>query len=507
MTFNELIASIPVQDQIASHWGRTDLLSREVQDLAYDSRNLAKGQAFFALAGRSQDAAIYLAQAWKAGAFLLVGQAGLNRVAELMAVEGIESYNYLQVRSGRQALALASASFFGQPAKHLTLVGITGTKGKTSVAHLISQSLNALGAPCLLIGTTGIVFKDQVLSTPNTTPESYLIHKYLAQALAQGASQVVMELSSQGLAMDRAYGLEFDLGIFLNLGRDHIGPKEHESWEDYRAAKAKIFSLSKKALINADDSQASYMAELAQTSLLPPMPSIYYYSSQEDQILPSDHVYQAQEVRQNADEISFQFEGQGLTLRPGAHFLLENSMAALAALDILGFPPSQTASLVGQAHVPGRLESLANDLGASIIIDYAHNGLSLENLLSSLKALHPRRLLLLIGSVGGKSKERRRELAEVGEKYADWVYVTSDNPDYEDPLAIAEEIASYFSPSFHHFTVEPDRARAIRLAVHDLQEGDCLALCGKGHEDFQLIKGQKIPLDEKALVRAALRDK
>ncbi len=492
MTFRELLNRFAADDNyLTLHAAKPDKLAGDIRDIVYDSRQATAGKAFVALPGRTVDGAKFLPQAAEQGASLLVSEHPLTDFP------GLSANNFLQVKSARRALATLSSLFFGEPSKRLTVIGITGTKGKSSVAHLLYQSLLHLDRSPLLIGTTGIHFKGRVTDTPNTTPESYVLQRHMADALRQGATHVVMEMSSQALDMDRAWAIDLDLAIFTNLSRDHIGPKEHPSFEAYRDAKAKIFTFAKTSLINKDAAGADTMLQVAREP--------YCFTTEADNADPRTYV--AEDIRIANNDLSFTFRDERVTLHPAAHFLLENALAALAALDLLGFAARDTAPLIPNIHIPGRLETVPNDSGATIVIDYAHNGMSLDNLLGALKDLKPRRLIALFGSVGDKSKERRRELAEVAERWADKVYVTSDNPEFEDPAKIVRDIASHFSPAFDNYVLEPDRETAIRRAVAELEPGDCLALCGKGHEDFQLVKGKKIPLDERQIVEEALRRK
>lgn len=492
MTFLELLNRFEADaDCLALHTGEPEKLEGEILDIVYDSRLASAGKAFVALPGRTVDGAKFLPQAAEQGAALLISEHPLSDFPDVSA------NNFLQVKSARRALATLSSLFFGEPSKKLNVIGITGTKGKSSIAHLLYQSLLHLGQLPLLIGTTGIHFKDHVTDTPNTTPESYVLQKHMAEALAQGATHVVMELSSQALDMDRAWALDLDLAIFTNLSRDHIGPKEHPTYEAYRAAKAKIFQFAKTSLINLDAPEADYMIQHAKDP--------FFFTT--DPTKAGPQTYLAADIERGANTLSFTFNGERVTLHPAARFLMENTLAALAALDLLGFPAKNTASFIHTIHIPGRLETVPNDIGATIVIDYAHNGLSLENLLGALKDLKPRRLIALFGSVGDKSKERRQELAEVAEHWVDKAYVTSDNPEFEDPAKIVADIASHFSPAFTNYVLEPDRETAIQKAVAELEPGDCLALCGKGHEDFQLVKGKKIPLNERQIVEEALKHK
>ncbi|MDO5733824.1 MAG: UDP-N-acetylmuramyl-tripeptide synthetase, partial [Eubacteriales bacterium] len=407
------------------------------------------------------------------------------------------------------------------------IIGITGTKGKSSVAHLLTQLLTLSGHRVLLIGTTGIHFANEHKITDNTTPESLVIQEAMADALAKGATHLVIELSSQALAMQRSYGLQPDLACFLNLSPDHIGALEHPDFADYLNSKLKVFKGAKNCLFNLDDPAAAKLLKAALEALpkkqAGQLAAFGFGSPQEleqglsriareagfqgaelEEVLTRVQLYGGEELKFTSQNLSFIFQQKQISLEPAAAFLAANALATLASLDLLGELNEDLIAAIAKLHVPGRLEKIKTSKGAVIVIDYAHNELSLEALLAALKPQVKGRLLVLFGSVGEKSKERRRELPRVAERYADFVYVSSDNPGFEDPEKIVQEIGAQFSPDFKNYDLEADRELAIRRAVRSLRAGDLLVLAGKGHEKFQLVKGEHLAFDERAIVESEL---
>lgn len=462
--------------------------SVNITALEYDSRkSMNEETLFFCLPGARVDGHDYAHQVYSAGCRSFVVEKKLDLPQD--AVQII-------VSSSRESLALFSARFFGNPSDKLKLIGLTGTKGKTTTAILISEIMNSCGLKCAYIGSNGIQIGNKHYPTVNTTPESRELHRYFAMMVEAGITHVAMEVSSQALNNYRVCGLTFDTVIFTNLSRDHIGGVEHPTFEDYRDAKRKLFTdyEAKTIIYNADDRHSSYMINATNTELVS-------YG------IENDADFKAEAIRpyRASTSLGIDFDivnngiKTGIRLRTPGEFSVYNGLAAIAACMKYGITIREASDALKSISINGRFEIVDAIDGVTFIIDYAHNGFSLSHALEVLRVYEPKRLICVFGSVGGRTYERRQELAEVSAKYADLSIITSDNPDFEDPDEIIADILSHFDKSKLYTTIT-DREDAVRFAVRIANEGDIILLAGKGHEDYQLIKGEKVPFSEKAIL-------
>lgn len=400
----------------------------------------------------------------------------------------------------RKSLALLACRFFGDPSHQMTLIAITGTKGKTTTAQLLSHILNHSSIPCGYIGTNGIIYGDVKKSSLNTTPDPLTLQKTLCEMLETGIKCAVVEVSSQALYQYRADGMRFACGMFTNLSPDHIGTNEHPSLEHYMDCKLRLFSEFDipTVICNADDPFSERIADCA-----PNVKRITCSTQGADAdwkatgILPT--------FSQERMGISFtaqtKAESIAVSLPLAGEINAANALLAMACANTLFHISAYTsAESLKTAAVMGRSEIIALPNGAYVVIDYAHNGASLTQLLTTLRAYSPARLICLFGSIGGRAQIRRRELAKAAISLCDLSVLTSDNPAFEDPEAIIDEIAQIFEEQNKPYLRCADRAEAIRQAIALTQQDDILVLAGKGHENYQLIKDQKIPFCEKAIV-------
>ncbi len=475
--------------------------SAPVSALCYDSRLATEGTVFFCLVGKLLDGHTYAESAYRRGCRFFVAERELRLPSDAVV---------LTVPDTRVALADCAAAFYGHPEKEMRLIGLTGTKGKTTTALLIQGLLNRAGIPAGYIGTNGVDYAGYHFDTVNSTPESVDIYRHLRGMLDVGVRVCALEVSSQALWMGRTRGLCFDSVLFLNLSRDHIGGIEHPTYDHYRDSKRLLFTEhpALTCICNADDAAAAYMT----AEILPPVrafstkdPSAAWYA---EGILP------VMEGDRPGTEFSVYRDGQAVCepwfLPLPGEFNVQNALAALAVVcERFGVEPSRARLLLSDVTVAGRFETVTSTAlpGVTFVIDYAHNGVSLASILDALRAYAPRRLICLFGSVGGRTKERRRDLAEAAAYRCDLCVLTADNPANEPVTDIIRDIDRAFPPDGCPRLLEPDRETAIRKLVDMAEEGDVILLAGKGHETYQLIGAARIPFSETEILKEALRER
>lgn len=454
-----------------------------IRDISYNSNRCSESHIFVAIKGETVDGHRYVRGAYDRGTRVFV----VNLDVELP-----EDAIKIFVEDSRRTLSKISANFFRHPSKKLKIIGITGTKGKTTISNYLRLVLNEAGFNAGVIGTNGIFYNDVAEITYNTTPESYELQRILRNMADDGVEYVAMEVSSSGLMMDRVSDIEFDLGVFSNISHDHIGPKEHPTFEHYLRSKAKLFKLARHGIVNADDRFAYDIIAQAQCP-------IDTFSILED----SD--FQAMDIRLS-DSIDYLGSDFICKTRKGSFkyricspgvFSIYNALAVIAASKYLDIEEEVLLHTLKNAKVDGRVEVLPVLNYASVILDYAHNGVSLQNILNTLKEYRPNRLICLIGSIGKRAKLRRRELGDIAAQNCDICVLTSDNPDTENPMDIIDEMAKSFVGSNCQVIKEPDREKAIYIAINIAQKGDIVLLAGKGHEEYQLIDGDRIKFSDR----------
>ncbi|MCM1498093.1 MAG: UDP-N-acetylmuramoyl-L-alanyl-D-glutamate--2,6-diaminopimelate ligase [Clostridium sp.] len=468
-------------------------LEAEVLAVENDSRKVKTGALFFCITGAVFDGHEYAADVAAKGASVIV----VEREAEL---GGNEEVTVVKVERTRHAMGVICAAFYGNPSDKLTVVGITGTKGKTTTTYMIKAMLEAAGHRTGLIGTIESIVGDKVTPANNTTPESIVIQRTLAEMAGEGLDSVVMEVSSQGLMLDRVAGVSFDYGIFTNLSEDHIGPNEHKDFAEYLGWKAKLFTLCRTGIFNLDD---QYCGDILKGHTC----DVITYGMKDG----AD--YQASNLQLYEKDgclgITYDLEGkyrEKVTVSLPGEFSVHNSLSAIAVAKEMDVPMEKILEILQDIHVKGRVELISISDAFTVLIDYAHNAMSLESILTTLKAYHPKRLVSLFGCGGNRSKVRRYEMGEVSGKMADLTIITSDNPRDEEPQAIIEDIKTGMAKTDGDFVEIADRKEAIRYAIMNAQKGDVIVLAGKGHEDYQEIKGKKYHMDERDLIREVLEE-
>lgn len=456
-------------------------MEREITGICYDSRLVKPGDLFVAVKGLTVDGHRFIPKAMELGAAAVLCQ-------DVPAGE----VPYVQVADCRYGLALCSRSFFGNPAADMTVIGFTGTSGKTSstiiMKHLLEQEL---GAKVGLIGTNGNMIGQEHLHSEFTTPESYELHQLFRAMRDAGCTHVVMEVSSHSLALERVAGIRFDVAVFTNLSQDHLDL--HGSMEEYAAAKKKIFSQCKQGCINLDDRWADFMMQDV------PCPITTFAAERND----ADII--ARDIRLSATGVRFAaVHGDELALTrlniPGM-FSVHNALGIIAAASCLGIGLAPCADALATAQgVKGRMESVPTDGDYSIIIDYSHKPDALENVLKTLRPVTRGRLMVLFGCGGDRDRLKRPIMGAIAADNADYVIVTSDNPRTEDPMAIINEILPGLKNKRTPYKVICDRREAIGWAIDKAQPGDVILLAGKGHEDYQVIGHERIHMDEREIV-------
>ncbi|MBQ7582661.1 MAG: UDP-N-acetylmuramoyl-L-alanyl-D-glutamate--2,6-diaminopimelate ligase [Lachnospiraceae bacterium] len=463
----------------------------EVTGLVTDNRRITAGSLFVCIAGANFDGHSAAKEAAEKGAVALIVEKD---------VDTDQNVTVIKVDSTRRALAYLSAAHFGYPAREMKVIGVTGTKGKTTTTYLIRSILEHAGYRVGLIGTIEVIIGDEHIPAKNTTPESITIQEYFRKMADAGMQAVVMEVSSQGLMMHRTDAIDFDLGIFTNIEPDHIGPGEHDSFEHYLHCKSLLFSQCKTGIVNADD---PHVEEVLKGHTC----SVETYGLSETASLRAENI----ELVKKPGYLGVDFDVTGLTSlhvsipTPGK-FSVYNALCAVAVCRHFDIAGEDVIKALAAAKVKGRIEMIPVSDRFTLMIDYAHNGMALRSLLETLREYEPKRLVCVFGCGGNRSKDRRYEMGEVSGEYADLSIITSDNPRFEDPQAIIDDIKIGIGKTDGEYVEIIDRKEAIAYAMRNALDGDVIVLAGKGHEDYQEIRGVKHPMDERVLIEEILNE-
>ncbi len=468
-------------------------LDKEITAVCYDSRKVTPGALFICIEGANFDGHSVAEEMVTKGAVCLV-------VSKDVKVPEDREVTIVKVEDTRYAMAFISAAYFNHPAEKMKVIGITGTKGKTTTTYMVRSILENAGMKVGLVGTIETIIDKEHIPALNTTPESYLLQEYFARMAEAGCDAVVMEVSSQGLMMHRTQGFVFDLGIFTNLEPDHIGPNEHGSFEEYMACKGLLFRQCKVGIVNADD---KHVEELLQGHTC----EVERYGFNQDADLRAEDV----ELYRENGELGVKFKVRGklntnIKVPSPGRFSVYNALTAIAICRHFAVKEERMKEALLKAHVKGRIEMIPISPEFSLMIDYAHNAMALESLLTTLKEYNPGRLVCLFGCGGNRSKLRRYEMGEVSGRLADLTIITSDNPRFEKPEDIIADIRSSIDKTSGEYVEIVNRKEAIAYAIHNAKPGDIIVLAGKGHEDYQEIEGKKYPMDERVLIREILEE-
>lgn len=463
----------------------TGQIDQPVSKLIYDSREACENGVFVCICGAVVDGHTFISQ---------VAKKGVTAVIVEKEVEAPENITVIRVDNTRKALAYMSAAYFGYPAEKLKTIGITGTKGKTTTTYMVKSILEKTGFRTGLIGTIETVIGDKTIPAKNTTPESYVVQETFREMVDAGIQCVVMEVSSQGLMLDRVSGFTFDYGIFTNLEPDHIGPNEHKDFEEYMHCKGLLFKQCKMGIVNIDDLHFKQVLEGHTCQL-----ETFGFSEKADLRASEPELINKPGFFGVAYSISGKMNLEVEMDVPG-RFSVYNSLAAIAICRHFGVKEDAIKEALLGIRVKGRVEIIPVSDSYTLMIDYAHNAMSLESLLVTLREYNPKRLVCLFGCGGNRSRLRRYEMGEVSSKFADLTVVTSDNPRDEEPEAIIDDILTGVAKADGDYVTIPDRKEAIRYCMVNAKEGDVIVLAGKGHEDYQEIKGKKYHMDERELI-------
>ncbi len=453
----------------------------EIGEVRYDSRAVQPGDLFVAIRGYETDGHKYIPSALEKGAAAVVCE---------QADDGVPA---VITENSRRALAIIGANRFGHPAGKLKMIGVTGTNGKTTTTYLIKHILEAQGAKVGLIGTNQNLIGEEAIDTERTTPESYELHALFARMAEAGCTHCVMEVSSHSLVLDRVYGIHFAAGAFTNLTQDHLD--FHKTMEEYRKAKALLFTICDKGVINMDDPASEKM-------LLDAACPIETFSAKHDS---ADLT--AKDIRLHADSVDFVASaGEGIArvhLGIPGQFSVANALAALGVCRALGVPLADAAAALKTAHgVKGRVEVVPTGTDYTVLIDYAHSPDGVENVLRAVRGFTKGRVIALFGCGGDRDRTKRPKMGAIAARLADFCIVTSDNPRTEQPEAILADILEGMKDSKTPKEVLVSRPEAIRFALGMAQKGDTVVLMGKGHETYQEINHVKHHLDEREVVAA-----
>jgi UDP-N-acetylmuramoyl-L-alanyl-D-glutamate--2,6-diaminopimelate ligase len=483
MLLRELLARIP-----GVEW--TGQAAADIGGICYDSRSAQKGDLFVAIKGEKSDGAHFITQAVRNGAIAVAAEGKIDPGHRVSAIT---------VPDARKFLAEVSRDFYGDPSAKLKLVGITGTKGKTTTSYLMESIYRRAGFRSCLAGTIEMRIGEQRFHSSHTTPESADLMKFLSLAVAEQCTHGVMEVSSHSLELQRVHTTRFAVGVFMNLTHDHLD--FHGDMETYFQAKRILFSPGnglESAVINTDDPYGKRLAAEV------PMPVLRFGFNEPAEIraISYNSHFDATDLEcaTPAGRVRFRMHLVG---RPNVY----NAMAATGAALALGLNPETIRTGIESLKgVPGRMELVGAGQDFSVIVDYAHSPDSLQNLLETVLGLPHERLITVFGCGGDRDRTKRPVMGEIAAKMSDFVFATSDNPRTEDPLGILKEIEPGLRRGTAPYSIMPDRREAIASAISMAKKGDAVVIAGKGHEDYQIIGTRVIPFDDRKLARELILD-
>lgn len=462
-------------------------LDIEIKDLRDNSKLVEPGDMFIAIVGTAVDSHNFIPNAIASGASAIIVEKD---------IEIFQDVTVIKVESSRKALASISAAYFDYPSKKLTTIGITGTCGKTSTSYILKGILEASGKKVGLIGTICALIGDRKVETHNTTPSPYELQKLFYEMVNENCGYVIMEVSSQGLKMDRVYGIQFDYAIFTNLSMDHIGPNEHESFEEYMYFKSLLFKQSSVGIINVD---SPYWQNVTKDHTC----DIIKFGLNND--LVDNQASNINFVIDNTSlGVSFDVSGNvndSFYISIPGRFSVYNALAAITVANKIGIDDGSIKLALKNVNVLGRMELVVSNSKYKLIVDYAHNRDEMDNLMETISEYDHKRLICIFGGGGNRAKDRRYSMGEVAGKWADLTILTEDNPRFEDIKSINNDIKVGLDKYDGKYIEIKDRKEAIKYAIENAEIGDIILLIGKGHERYQEIQGVKHFWDERLAIK------
>ncbi|MBQ2836296.1 MAG: UDP-N-acetylmuramoyl-L-alanyl-D-glutamate--2,6-diaminopimelate ligase [Clostridia bacterium] len=465
-------------------------LDIDVKNIDSNSKNIKEGDMFIAIKGFSTDGHSYINDAIKAGAKVIMVEEG----CDLKAIKLPSDVTLVMAKNTREALAICSCNFYKHPSKKFKLIGVTGTKGKTTTTFMIKEILEKAGHKVGLIGTIATYINGKMITeSARTTPESIELQRTFAEMEKQGVEYVVMEVSSQSLKLHRVDGCNFDIVVFTNFSEDHISEKEHPDMKDYFESKLKLFKMCDNGIINVDDLQVTKVPKLfPESNIMTYGIDNYCEVLAKDITITNTYVDFRVKVSDRNERVKVDIPGR---------FSVYNALAAICVAKKLGIPSEKVIEALLEIKVPGRSEMVPNSKELPIMIDYAHSPESLQNILSAVKSYTRGRVISVFGCGGDRDKTKRPIMGEISGRIADFTFVTSDNPRTEDPEQIVKEIEAGIKKTKGNYKVIVDRTEAIKEAIKMANKLDIIVLAGKGHEPYQEINGEKLPYDERIIVK------
>ena len=464
-------------------------LDIEINNLDSNSKNIKDGDMFIAIKGFSVDGHKYINDAIKAGAKAVMVEEGTN----LKDIKLPEDVTLIIAKDTREALAICSCNFYGNPSLKFKLIGVTGTKGKTTTTFMIKEILERAGYKVGLIGTIATYINGKIISeSSRTTPESIELQRTFAQMVEAGVEYVVMEVSSQSLKLHRVDGCDFDIVLFTNFSEDHISEKEHPDMKDYFESKLKLFQMCDNGIINVDDIQVSKVPKLfPDSNIMTYGIDNYCEVLAKDITITNSYVDFRVKVSDRNERVKVDIPGR---------FSVYNALAAICVAKKIGISSDKVIEALAEIKVPGRSEMVPNKKEIPIMIDYAHSPESLQNILSAVKSYTRGKVISVFGCGGDRDKTKRPVMGEISGRIADFTFITSDNPRTENPEEIVKEIEEGIKKTKGNYKVVVDRKEAIKEAIKIATKLDIIVLAGKGHEPYQEINGEKFPFDERIIV-------
>ncbi|MDR1628451.1 MAG: UDP-N-acetylmuramoyl-L-alanyl-D-glutamate--2,6-diaminopimelate ligase [Oscillospiraceae bacterium] len=464
-------------------------MNMEISNIAYNSAKVSGESMFVCLNGANNDGHFFAKDAINKGCVVIIAERELE----------VSFENVVIVKNARKELAKMSCNFFDNPASKLITVGITGTKGKTTTSYMIKSILEQNGDKAGVIGTIGVLLHNKVIKTENTTPESYEIQSYLSYMVEKGYKYAVLEASSLGLKHHRLGGFKFNYSIFTNFSKDHIGSNEHENMEDYFNSKCLLFKNSEVGFVNNDDDKYLDILKSSTCSI-----KTFGFDSSSDLCCRSDDLM----VNQGYVGVECKFKSSrcayDLKIPVPGRFNVYNALAACLFCEYEGIDVGIIREGISKVKVKGRVEPVKVSGNYTFLIDYAHNAVSMKNILITLREYNPNRLIVLFGAGGNRPRDRRFEMGEVAGKLADLSVITEDNSRFENTADIIKDIEVGMQKVNGKYTVIPNRKKAIKYCIENAKDGDIIVLAGKGHETYQEINGVKYNFDEREIINNIL---